>query len=246
MARLLRVQAIFEHDNGLPRDAATSTFHFYDDDDTADPGVIATDVLDFYTVAAAGAGGAVDRYLSTVHDSVYAKVYEVNDVIVGGKVVSNSGPPIETTITRALGAKLNPKNLPSEVAIVVSMRDTVDVGTPRARRTGRIYFGPLNGDADAKVDSVISRPATGLLTDLRLAMAKLADESATDGAPLVVYSRPFPGRAAIERPGRTTLPALPARPVGSYGIVDQVWTDDAYDTQRRRGERATAKTILAV
>lgn len=243
---LYRVQAIFEHDNGLPRDAATCTFHFNDNDDNADLDAVATDVVEFFADATA-TGQAISWNMATTHDSVYAKVYEVNDSIVDDRLVSNSGPPLTTTLVRSIATDhLSLQNLPSEVACVMSIRDTTLVGTPRARRTGRIYIGPLNQDAADHPSGGISRPTATFRTTINQAAARLKTDAAGHGATWVIYSRPFPGRDAIIRPGRTTLPALPARPVGSVASVDQVWVDDAFDTQRRRGVRSTGKTSATI
>lgn len=243
--RILKVQAIFDHANGFPRDGVCSTFHFLDADDNADPGALATDVLDFYTVQAPTASVALGAWMSSQFTDVYAKCYEVNDVIVDGRLVSNAGEPLATTLERPMPAVLDPEALPAEVAVCLSVRNTTDVGEPRARRTGRIYFGPLNDAATTDTPHVVARPHVTLLADLRIAADKLKDDALANGGEWCVYSRPYGGRGPVERPGRTTLPALPARGAAAH-VINQVWTDDAFDTQRRRGERATAKTILAV
>ena len=62
---------------------------------------------------------------------------------------------------------------------------------------------------------------------------------------LVVYSRPYAGRGTNEefRADGTPLPPLPAR-AGAVYKVNQFSVDNALDTQRRRGERATVRTIV--
>jgi hypothetical protein len=242
---ICRVQAIFDHDNGLPRDQACSTFHF-DVASADDADAAATDVVEFYSQVIAGQARALGTWMSPLYDNVYAKAYMVDDVLVGDKVVSNSGPPVAVTLTASLGAKMDLQPLPAEVALCMSFRSNTVPTIPKARRTGRIYFGPLNKAAIAALNNNIARPTTDLTADLRLAAERLKDNAITHGYTWGVYSRPYAGRDAVERPGRTTLPALPARPNGTFHAIDQVWTDDAFDTQRRRGERATAKTIVNV
>lgn len=243
---ILRLQAILEHVNGLARDAVVNTFHV-----TVADVDVASDLLDnvvnFYALDISGTRSVGD-WMAQTHPTVYVKAYEVNDVLVGDKVVSNSGAPLVVSLTNDISSDVvEQTNMPSEVACCLSMRSNVAPSIPRARRTGRVYVGPLNrGCQDTAVANSIPRPHASFLNDLRSAAARMQDGLLADGGALVVYSRPFPGRDAIERPGRTTLPALPARPNMTTHLVDQVWTDDAFDTQRRRGERATGKTVQAV
>lgn len=242
---IYRLTAIFDHDNGLPRDQVCSTIHVNDTDDDLDLEEAALAFRGFY-VNAASTGRIPFTWLATTHDSVYVKVYEVNDQIIDGRLVSASGPPVHTSEVAVYGgARMSQSNLPAEVAVCLSMRDTTNVTVPKARRTGRIYFGPLNQGVMGEGGGLVQRPAANLNADLRAAAQGLSTAIAAAGGALVIYSRPFGGRPLTERPNRTPLAALPAR-AAAYYSVDQVWVDDAFDTQRRRGERATAKTTTVL
>lgn len=243
---ILRFQAILEHTNGLPRDAVVNTFHV-SAPSAGDWEDLVNNFTDFYGLDITGSRSVGD-WLSPSHPNVYVKAYEVNDTIVDDRVMSGSGAPLGVSLTQDVSSNaMSGVPLPAEVACCLSMRSNTVPSIPRARRTGRIYIGPLNDGALAPpTGDGIARPAQGLLTDLRAAAARLKAGIIADGGTWVVYSRPFPGRDAVVRPGRTTLPALAARPNMTTHVIDQVWTDDAFDTQRRRGEKATAKTVLAV
>lgn len=131
---------------------------------------------------------------------------------------------------------------PSEVALCVTMESAgradapveapdgpdadLRVDRPQQRHTGRIYVGPLATGAGALVGG-ISRPAAGFTDCARRAVHDLAADilAATAGAGwLGIWSR----KDVMIRP------------------VAFVSTDDAWDTQRRRGESMTARTRIAV
>jgi hypothetical protein len=121
------------------------------------------------------------------------------------------------TIPWALVGHGGPR-LPSEVALCLSYHAVFESGQPNAQRRGRVYIGPLNQDA---WDSNSGRPVANVLTTLRNAADDLRLTSVAAGAPWSVYSRVGNDAHAI---------------VGG-------WTDNAFDTQRRRGERATARQL---
>lgn len=110
-------------------------------------------------------------------------------------------------------------DLPTEVAICTSFRGNYISGTPNARRRGRIYVGPLTqaclGDD--------GRPATTARDTIAEATEGLVNAllDYEDGIrQLVVYSR-------VDNQASN---------------VTQGWVDNEFDTQRRRGRRATART----
>lgn len=122
-----------------------------------------------------------------------------------------------------LGAGLGTDPLPSEVACCISYAGAKVSGSPQARRRGRIYVGRLNVSANAN-QLEVSRP-NGVFTNiLLLAAQRLGDQSIDLGAPWSVYSRVN----------------------NSNTPIVEVSVDDAWDTQRRRGERPTLKSTLPV
>lgn len=113
--------------------------------------------------------------------------------------------------------------LPGELAVCVSMRAPTASGQPPARRRGRVYVGPLTTDALGDTTSLPRRPVDGsLCANLASGAFSMISQLATAGAEVCVYSR-----ADDE----------------FYG-VEQVWVDNEFDIQRRRGGRATSRVIL--
>lgn len=126
--------------------------------------------------------------------------------------------------------------LPSEVALAVTLHgfgfdeaavETADgadansaVDRPRQRRTGKVYFGPLNTSAIATVAGTV-RPEPAVATNFRRAILTADDRLGLEAVPvrIGVWSR---SDALI------------------YSLI-AVSTDDALDTQRRRGEGPTLR-----
>lgn len=132
--------------------------------------------------------------------------------------------------------------LPDEVALALTLRsvdydeypveipDTADPGSapdrPRARRTGRIYVGPLIADTVAVVGGK-PRPGSGIQADFLDASERLKSELlalSTGATQWCVWSRKNGGMFPLEA----------------------VQVDNAYDTQRRRGPAATVRQTRAV
>jgi hypothetical protein len=109
--------------------------------------------------------------------------------------------------------------LPTEVALCVSYQAAQVSGQPQARRRGRIFIGPL---AHAAEDSNNGVPSPAIISTLANAAAELLSAAqASTSAQWIVYS-----------------------PTGnSHADVDNGWVDNAFDTQRRRGQAATARTL---
>ena len=108
--------------------------------------------------------------------------------------------------------------LPHEVAIVASFQADRISGTPQARRRNRIYIGPLK-------DSTVSTSGfvqTANINALNQAMEDLESFMRTSTAVRwIAYS--------------------PTEDNGDF--VTNGWVDNAFDTQRRRGRKATVRTV---
>ncbi len=110
---------------------------------------------------------------------------------------------------------------PMETAICVSFQGTVISGVPQARRRGRIFLGGL---------SFIGAPTTSTFPsvdsitrgDIAGAAGALKTAAIGHGWTWVIWSR-------------ATSTAVP---------VANGWVDNAVDTQRRRGNKATARTTF--
>lgn len=259
MTDLLRAQLTLQHRNALPRDAVSMNYWFASDDaNEANAALVAARVRDVLKVAIAPRPNPLARFLgNTVGDTGHTvKVYDY-DMVTGERLSYSEAPPIHTLGFTLTGIVRNTTDtLPSEVALVLSTKANAGAtpgggtfATPLAQRRGRVFFGPIQPASEIdEATTHISRPDATLIDYLLAAhFGLMGTGTANDW---VVYSRPFEGRAAVTAEARKAaggplkaLPALPARPGQAY-IIDQVSCDNAWDTQRRRGERATARTVL--
>jgi len=97
-------------------------------------------------------------------------------------------------------------------------------GQSQARRRGRVYLGPFGSSAG---DTTSGRPSSGLRGGIITAAAAFGVQS----------------QAAIEWVWGVISTAGPSM---SFSEVKDGWVDDAWDTQRRRGEGATLRTTFTV
>jgi hypothetical protein len=243
---LLRAVAVLKHRSGLPRDNVANNFHFTTADETAATAeVVAEKVRDFYTIMAAGANKAIMEHIGyqiqeTGHE---VRVYPI-DVTTNTDTRGISQPPLHIEVFDFVGRSSTAAtgdNLPSEVAVCLSYKNTASGNIPPAQRRGRVFFGPLGKGSFETADEAVTdipRPPAQFRTNLLQAGIALSNNVA--GGQWVIYHRPRKERPETPRPGRTTLPFLAALPGAVHAITD-LWVDNAFDTQRRRGERATSR-----
>lgn len=143
---------------------------------------------------------------------------EIADLNVATGEVS----PVVATIPFALDFATVPIStpLPREAAICVSFRSD---GLPAARNRGRMFIGPLNAEA---VDNQLgtARVAAGAVSGATEGLKRFCLRLLAIDAHLCVWSRTA---ASVSR-------------------VTQGWCDNEFDTQRRRGLRATQRTTVAL
>lgn len=186
----------------------------------------------------ASLGSLLARAISRDADAHTIKLYDITDHLDGSP---HGSPYSVSTFTMPAASTVN--SLPGEVALCLTLeannRDLQFVETPdgsdpdakpdrpRQRYTGRIYFGPFISDVnDASPPNYHSRPTTTVATALRMAVQRAASEIDTasgDEASIGIWSR----KDQAIRGAR------------------QFRTDDAWDTQRRRGPQPTGVLRLA-
>lgn len=217
MANIIKAQVRFPYNTSLPRDVATNTFHFSGSASRASMATTAQGwITDFYNNLHSPGTVRISDYISQIvtRNLCETRFYDLADAIP-------RSPFSQVTWTLGTGSGSS-SNLPAEVAIVASFRGIPQSGTPMSRRRGRIYIGPLNLVAVASGGATQDgRPATSFRQAIAYAGKAMSDASlATGGAcEWAVYSP-------------TTALAVPV----AAGFVD-----DAFDTQRRRGEVATTR-----
>lgn len=110
--------------------------------------------------------------------------------------------------------------LPSEVACCLSFKTST--GNVNGRHRGRIYLGPLRGLVVSYDSNKIPELASSAVDTFVSLGEKLQAAAFGMGAEWGVYSRES----------------------NSISPITTVWVDRAFDTQRRRGERASGRTSL--
>lgn len=117
--------------------------------------------------------------------------------------------------------------LPSEVALCLSFQGVPVSGQPQARRRGRVYLGPLSDTG------VVSAAGVG---DVRPGATAINTVTGAADALLTLSKAAADWRWVIHSP--TSGPGISVD-------VDNGWVDNAFDIQRRRGLRATQRTLFS-
>lgn len=132
------------------------------------------------------------------------------------RVYDLSDPPgarEPTIFSFTLPAAASPTILPSEVAIVSTLGNSA-----QRRRRGRFYLGPLNL-ATSDSTSGVARVSNSCLGNIRDSCAALAGDE---------FGPVWGCISQVD---------------GVFFAVDQGHVDNAFDTQRRRGEDSTARLL---
>lgn len=235
--RWLRAQVALANDTAEARDVAVNTFHF----SCSGVGTEAQEHADILA-ALTGFYQAIDTHFSAnLSTTARLKLYDLEDV--------PPRAPIDDdlfTIAPNAGAP----TIPNEVACCLSFRRAYTSGVSRRRSRGRIYLGPLDssiiGDSTGDV-----RPTSTFRSAVTAAVdAWLFPVPAPNSSSVIewcVFSRSDAlGLAVGEAPPADEPTYTAAQLADGFHQIDVAWVDDAFDTQRRRGLRATTRTeVLA-
>jgi hypothetical protein len=130
-------------------------------------------------------------------------------------------------------------NMPDEVACCLSFAADLDgipesvpggpAGPegdtrPRSRRRGRVFLGPLNAGAVTQGSEQTVRPSTDLVSTALAALGTLNEE--------------------IDAMLGTFLLGVFSRTDWDVRPITSAWIDNAFDTQRRRGQKPTSRTTV--
>lgn len=223
---IIRAMHTMEQVSGLPEDRIANNFHF-STGDVLSPTLDAVEaaVQSFYN-----GGGRPAQYLGPFVQTTGARVllYNMDD------------PPPRVPLretTYAMTGPFGATAVPHEVAITCSFRGEYVSGENKARKRGRIFFGPI---AESAIDKSTPAPRVTAAARASLSQAMLDLLVASDAAALwswVVYSAGARDNSntAIPYEDRPLLPP-------SFTLVTEGWVDDALDTQRRRGKAPTVRT----
>lgn len=215
--------------SGLPEDDVVNTFNFqitgiFGDFDLPD---IEDKIMSFYNDTFPPAVQSVGRQLGPQISRTIKPIFRHYDV-TGHLTGAPAGSPVRMAAApRFIEASAPSNGLPGEVAICLSFSG--DLGTdvefgpggtrPRSRDRGRLYIGPLytnvlQDNGNGRV-SVNSATMTALLRAGEFLM----------GNPDVRWQ-------------------VWSRAAGVMKQVTRVWVDDAFDTQRRRGQGPLIRQTL--
>ena len=240
-------QVIIPNGNGLAEDSVTNVWHFNiptgagetspawvldavgtgaQAGDERNVAAIAQRLSRFYGVATTEEPAKPSDFLSSAMAPAQTRIKVFN--------VSNP-PPLVPLLDTAMPipAPGSGTLIPHEVACVLSFAANRESGTVAARRRGRIYFGPLNF---AGTLSAVGGPrvSVGLQRALLFGAGRLRRET---GDSWVVVSRAAGSTQTLGADGkmrRTPGPRV-------VHTVNSAFVDNAFDTQRRRGPKATAR-----
>lgn len=215
------------HKNGLPEDSVVNTFNFITLDTTvATADVITANLNDFYNADIPGAGtGSLATYLANSLSRTFPPLVRFYEPRFDGGPM---GSPVYTrNLSNLTAATPGGSSLPAEVALCLSYHSNYgfaqeELGNtrPRARLRGRVFLGPWLQGVSQEGTNGITHPTTNIINVILDAGKALMAMTPIQWA---VWSRV--DNLATE--------------------VTQCSVDDAFDTQRRRGQRPISKTIAA-
>lgn len=200
--------------NNLAEDTFVNGFHFTGTSSVEDMSTeIALRLHDFYGTPPTGSSQRLAQFMSSEINwpTARLKIYDWGDPSPRQPVYDEQLPVTPGTLVELLPQ-------PAEVALCLSYAGEAVSGANPARRRGRIYIGPLNAGTLAPTPNQSARPAGAFMTVLARAGDDLATAN-TLGCQWVVWSTR--GGSATE--------------------IVRGWVDDAFDTQRRRGVRPSAR-----
>jgi hypothetical protein len=223
MAPHARLQVVLDRDGLLPEDAVVNTWHFEadagggSDRDKWDLDMPGLlDRVELFYVTVAGI------FAPTLAGTGRIKAYDLSD----------AKPRVPRVVQEFTFVPSTSDALPAEVALCLSFKGATESGVNMRRRKGRVFLGPLARtmiDGGTPVADV--RPGTGNVSSVLTA----AEVMATGGSGtfrLSIYS-------PTSDPGETMVDA-------AWNDAVEFWVDNAFDTQRRRGARATARQTQAI
>lgn len=227
--------------SGLNEDSVVNTFAFagagaHTAAEAADLCHIVQDLFNADTAGAASSlGNLIAGSVSRVANAHTTRAYALTGRQLEGAKKNDpptyAGSPIyeETWSLDAVGS-VNPA-LPQEVALVLTLHGSgaedqpvegANNTRPRARRTGRVYYGPF--DSGQLSSSVDPRPTAGLITRVLDASENMHTASVALGNEWGVWSRSNAAHYPMTR----------------------ISVANDWDTQRRRGSKPTARTSRTV
>jgi hypothetical protein len=230
-----RAVVTIPHNSGLPQDAAVNVWSFQNENTAAvasvDAPLIQTRLDNFYTALISLFSSQMNWAGTTL------KVYNYVD--------SQPRVPI-LEATMAISGEITTSNdLPPEVAMCLSFKGQPVSGTNARRRRGRVYLGPLASAGSAEIHEVLASWISVVMTAADNSLAVVGDQIQwAVYSPYTHHGVPV-GRNINETEPGTDTPLFPENSsllTQAFVPVHSYWMDNAWDTQRRRGTKATSRT----
>lgn len=215
---VLRAQTVLQGKSNKPEDVFVNTWHF----DSASTGpaaaaVVRDHLVEFFNTATTGtpSGAAIAGAIS----NVVSRAANACKVKVYDLADPEPRIPIEFAWTMGANEGGTVAELPAEVALCASFY----AGVNRPRTRGRVYLGPWS--IGYTVDDTVLADRAIPTVDLRNRIAGAL-------------------KRLIAKPANTQNLAVYSTVDNVARIVTNGWVDDAWDTQRRRGQAATARVLV--
>lgn len=209
-----KVQISFPYFTGLPTDVVQNTFHFLFTVGSPVPSDFSLLLIDIEAFYTAIFTSVSLASMAPWIDSgaVSEKIYDLADPTPRTPVYEATS---SYSVVRATNATTQP-----EVALCLSYQGTKISGLPQARRRGRLFIGGLGVATTAGDSDSFPVPTPTIITNMATAASGLIVSAAADGWEWNVWSETDQSGTA----------------------VTDGWIDNAFDTQRRRGNEATSRT----
>lgn len=214
----IRAQVTFQGLSNKPEDVVVNTWHFVHADYTpASQQAVADALIEFYNVATTGTPGG--SAICTALSKWLSRGTLKSSVKTYDLATPKPRVPAVYPFTLGQADAATSAELPAEVALCASFYATQNL----KRQRGRVYLGPWSTGytADDTVQVERAIPTTALMNAVAGSLKRLITKPDT-GPRLAVYSE-MDGQARI---------------------VTNGWVDNAWDTQRRRGQDATLRTLV--
>lgn len=203
--------------SGLPEDVYINTFTF---SDLSGGSVLLTDaVFIAQQLVIAYSTGDVSPVGTFLSDAVSRGALS-GEVRVYDLLELEPRVPVHSEPFTPVAAADN-TNMPNEVALCLSFQGVPQAGQSQARRRGRVFMGPLNHQA---IDSAAAGNLPG--ATFREALLDFGEDL----------------QAVIEA-GSLYSWTVHSRIANQHVRVDNLWVDNAWDTQRRRGNAPSSRVV---
>lgn len=214
---LIHAQITIPYFTGLPEDVIQNNLYFiYVPETEPDFGILTPKITTFYNSMYAGTTVGLSWAPWVNRAGVEIKFYNLADPLPRA--------PISITHPTFTGVQLSTSTVTPEQAVVLSFQGAKLSGETQARRRGRIFLGGIGGNISAGNASSFPIFADTILQGICNAADAFWTSCLTDDFNWVIYSRTNNG----------TVP------------IDNGWVDNAFDTQRRRGNAPTARKTFSV